>query len=199
MQAYNHGILVESSSENFDRQKLANEIFVRVRANGVDFTDLSKCISCHACEKRCTQKLDIANRLHEMFEMAQAYGYTKENMYKRLTEIELECSENGKVGIWPAADYATRVLDFWNNPKFESRCEFFNSSEELWGKEYRGKHILSPSELDSSQVNTVIIMHYRLQDEIYNDLQNMCEANNLTIKLVKLHSANEIDWFNRMV
>ena len=196
MQAYNHKILVDSSDIPVDDQVLTNEMFIRMRANGVNFPKLKQCLNCHKCEKKCTQKIDISKRLKYIEKKAEEYGYTQTKMRERLREIEEICSEAKCIGIWPACDYATRVFDFWDNPNFESKCEFFNSSDAMQGKEYRGKKIRTLSEMNKLKVDTILITHYTLRNEIYDDLRSRVSEH---IKIIKLNQDTDIDWFNRAV
>ncbi len=215
MQAYNHKILVESAKnlmtggqmsceQETGREMsikqgnigLANEIFTRVRANGVIFPDLNKCISCRACERKCTQKIPISRRMKWLESAAAAHGYTNSGMEDRLREIERLCEDCRRVGIWPAADYASRIFDFWNNPEFENKCEFFNASPAMKGREFRGNHILSPEEIEISGVEAMVVMHFRLQEEICAYLKQRLPEN---VRLICLHQDGDIDWFNRMI
>lgn len=115
-------------------------------------------------------------------------------MRERLKEIEEICSKDNCIGIWPACDYATRLFDFWDNQDFENKCEFFNSSDAMYGKEYRGKKIRDFSELGKLKVDTILITHYTLRNEIYDDLRSKVSEN---IKIIKLNQDTDIDWFNR--
>ena len=194
MQAYNHKTLIESSGETLSPHRLANEIFTAARASGAGFIDQKPCVSCRVCEKRCTQKINISERMRFLETAARKYRYTKAAILSRLQEIEIMCAGSERVGIWPACDYATRTLDLWNNPEFEQKCLFFNASEAMKGKAYRGKTVHGPDELISLGVDTVVIMHYRLQESIYEDLKEKFADK---LRLIKLHSEEDIDWFNR--
>lgn len=194
LQAYNHKILVESSNAVSDEQKLVSDTFVVMRANGVDFTGLRKCIHCRRCEKKCTQKLNISQRLDTLSAAAEKYNYTGRAMLKRLGEVENECRQSGKIAIWPACDYASRMFDMWKNADFEKKCEYFDSSSSRWGKEFRGKIIHSPDEIDALGIDTVLITHYTLRNEIYNDLKTKYPQ---LKKIIKVNTDDDIDWFNR--
>ena len=195
MQAYNHRILVCASGIEQDEQSLVNDIFTRVRANGAVFPDLKSCISCHACERRCTQKINISERMHWLEKESRAFGYDNETMRERLASVEEKCKKSKIIAIWPAADYASRTLDYWGNKEFEERCVFVNASPAMWGKEFRGKKILSPDKLLSSGVETIVIMHHRLQNTIYEELTKKYSNFNI----VCLHESSDVDWFNRMI
>lgn len=195
MQAYNHKILVDASGEKKAPQALANEIFIRVRANGTVFPDLKRCIGCRACEKRCTQKIEICKRMHWLEAESKEYGYDNDAMRSRLAAVGARCSESKKIAVWPAADYASRVLDYWNNKEFEERCVFVNASPAMWGKRFRNKMIISPEAVETEGVDTIVILHHRLQSDIYNE----ASARYSNIKIVCLHEASDIDWFNRMI
>lgn len=193
MQAYNHKILVESSCTNTDEKILANEIFIRTRANGVNFTTLKNCISCKKCESRCTQKIKISERMQELSKLAKKFHYTNEDIQKRLKEIDAELLSAKHIGIYPACDYAQRLFEIWNNPELQSRCEFFNSSPSMWDKTFLGKPIHSPEEILKLDIDAILITHYSFQDEIYDSLKDLSS----NIKIIKLHKAGDINWFNQ--
>lgn len=191
MQAYNYKILVDSDNsvtENF----MANQIFTRMRANGVNFPSLKRCIGCRKCEARCTQKIKIAARMHELSNLAEKFRYTKSAMQNRLNEVAAELSGSKIIGIYPACDYAQRLFEIWDNFELKSRCEFFNTSPSLWGKFFLGKPIHSPTEIPKLNVDAILITHYAFQNEIYEYLN----ANYPEVKLVKLHKDGDINWFN---
>ena len=195
MQAYNHKIFVESGSMDMDEQSIADDVFIRVRAGGVVFPDLKQCIECHVCEKRCTQKINISERMQWLSVASRKYGYTNESMSARLAAVDEKCRESRKIAIWPAADYASRVLDYWNNQDFEGKCVFVNASPAMWGKKFRGKVIESPEVISRDGIDTIVIMHHRLQQTILDDV-GRAYAN---CKIVCLHEKTDIDWFNRMI
>ena len=196
MQAYNHKIMMESSDKELDDKLLTNDIFVRIRANGIVFHDLPRCVSCHVCESRCTQKIDISNRLKYLEEKALCYGYTRKAMLHRLREIEKECEKSKHIGIWPSCDYATRLFDFWQNSDFENKCEYFNSSDSLVGTKFRNKTVHGIDELEKLSIDTILIVHYTLRNNIYDSLKTKISPK---IKLIKLHDDNSIDWFNQAI
>lgn len=195
MQAYNHRILVESSGAKESENIIVNNVFIRVRANGTVFPDLKRCIGCGLCEKRCTQKINIRERIKWLETMSIAYGYNNIIMRKSFELIEEKCGDSKRIAIWPAADYASRALDYWNNPSFEGRCEYVNASPAMWGKEFRGKKIIRPDDIEKFNIDTIVIMHFRLQNEIYEDLVKRYK----NINIICLHKPGDIDWFNRMI
>lgn len=195
MQSYNHKALVESGDKIISEQTIANDIFTRIRANGVIFSELSQCISCHICEKRCTQKINISERMKWLLLTSKKYGYDNETMLNRLHNVEEKCRDSQRIAIWPAADYASRVLDYWKNPEFERRCVFINSSPAMWGKKFRDKTIEKPETIIKKSIDTIVIMHHRLQQTIYEDVSKTYK----NCKIVCLHEDSDIDWFNRMI
>lgn len=196
LQAYNHKILLEAGNVESSEKSLANDIFIRVRANGVSFPELKSCIGCRVCEKRCTQKIDISQRMKELEGLASKYNYTREKMRDRLKYLEKECENSKRIAVWPACDYATSLFDLWDNKALEDKCEYFNSSSAMWGKEFRGKIIKSPEELEKSDIDTVLITHYTLRNEIYNDLKSKVSSK---IKIIKVNSEDDINWFNQAI
>ena len=195
MQAYNHKALVESSDNDVSEQAVANDVFTRIRANGVIFPELNQCISCRICEKRCTQKINISERMQWLALTSKKYGYDTETMTARLNSVEEKCRDSRKIAIWPAADYASRVLDYWNNPEFERRCVFVNSSPAMWGKKFRDKTIEKPETIIKNGIDTIVIMHHRLQHSIYENVSKTYK----NCKIICLHENSDIDWFNRMI
>lgn len=198
MQAYNHKIMVESTEQGITEKTLANDIFVRTRANGVDFTKLKQCIGCRVCEKRCTQKISISGRLGEMFELAEKYCYTEQAIKNRWSDIKKLCENSKKIAVWPAADYATRTLELLSDSEFDKKLEYINASPAMQGKNYRGKTIHLPEEIFELQADTILIMHYSFQDAIYEQASSLTK-DHPNIRIIKLHDDNDIDWFNRMV
>lgn len=116
-------------------------------------------------------------------------------MKARLNTVEKKCRESRKIAIWPAADYASRVLDYWNNKAFEDRCIFVNASPAMWGKTFRGQSIMNPEVIEKENIDTIVIMHHRLQQSIYADVSRTYKK----CKIVCLHEKSDIDWFNRMI
>lgn len=194
MQAYNHRILVRSGDENVSERQQADEVFVRARANGVDFTSLYSCVSCRQCEKRCTQKINISERVHLMEEWAEQFNYTNEAILQRLSRIEKDCADFDKVAIWPSCIYATRLLDLWGNDDFESKCEYFNASSATWGSQYRGKTVHGPQDLNILGVGAIVVMNYRLQGEIAKYLESSVPDH---MPIIPLHCEGDINWFDR--
>lgn len=195
MQAYNHKILTEAVESFTEEQQMANDVFIRIRANGIAFPDLSPCLGCHVCERRCTQKIPISQRMRWLKMESERYGYDNETIRKRLISVEEKCRDSRKIAIWPAADYASRVLDYWGNEDFERRCVFVNASPAMWGRTFRGVGILSPDSVETEGVDTIVIMHHRLQDKIYAEISGRYK----NMKIVCLHEPTDIDWFNRMI
>lgn len=194
MQAYNHKIMVESTEQSISEKTLANDIFVRTRANGVDFTKLKQCIGCRVCEKRCTQKINISGRLDEMFELAGKHCYTEQAMKKRWNDIKRLCENSKKIAVWPAADYAARTLELLSDSEFDKKLEYINTSPAMQGKKYRGKTIHLPEEIFKLQTDTILIMHYSFQDAIYEQACLLIK-DHPDIRIIKLHDDNDIDWF----
>lgn len=199
MQAYNHKVLAESAVGNRDgtgerdEQETANGVFGRLRADGVAFPGLNQCIGCHVCEKRCTQKINISERMRWLNAASRKYGYDQETMRLRLKAVEQKCKGCRKIAIWPAADYASRVLDYWDNPAFEERCIFVNASPAMWGKPFRGKLIEDPESIRKEGIDTIVIMHHRLQRTIFRNVSEEYKE----CRIVCLHEDSDIDWFDR--
>lgn len=192
MQGYNHKILLDSSETQMDEQRKINSIFIKLRANGVQYLDIAKCIDCRLCEERCTQKINISERIRYLEAISLKHGYEKMLMKQRLSEIEKMLEPFEKVAIFPSSMYATQVLDFWNNKKLEEKFCYFNSSKELQGQMYRGKKVFSPTDIEKMGFKAVLVMHYNLRKEIIAGLNEL----NSEIKIIDLHNDNDINWFD---
>lgn len=192
MQAYNQKIFAESAGDSLCEQRVANGVFISLRANGVGLTSFESCIACRKCEHRCTQKINIVERLKQMAKWAKLYGYTAQAIDSRLHKLEKQCCSYQKIAIWPSCYYADKVLDYWQNRAFEERCEYFNSNPKVWGKQFRNKTIHGPSDIESIGIEAIVIMNYRFQDSIWEDLRFKVPQN---VEIIKLHQENDVNWF----
>lgn len=192
MQAYNHKIFAESGEPDFSEQKAANSTFIRLRAEGAELVDFASCTACGECERRCTQGISIVERVAKMGNLAEKYGYTKQAISSRLSELDELCRSYRRIGIWPSCFYADKVLNYCQKSEFEERCVYFNSSPELWGKQFRGKAVHSLEEISDTGVEAIVIMNYRLQESIWEELREIVPSE---LKLIKLHRENDINWF----
>lgn len=199
MQAYNHLILLDSVGSEASEVQRANEMFQRARAHGAELLHQKQCIGCGKCQKVCTNKLPIINRLGEMRDLAERHCYTLPSMKARLFRIVDQLRDCSKVAIWPSCDYATRVLDLIAeevDSAFDEKCEFFNSSNSIIGTRFRGKVVHGAEEIDALKIDAVVIMHYRFQEELFAQLSSELPQ---TVRILKLHDDNDVDWFNQAI
>ena len=197
MQAYNHLILLDSIDSDDTEMKRANDVFQKVRANGVDPLIQKSCINCGKCEKTCTNKIPIAERMGELGEMAERHSYTSESVLDRLRSLVEVLKDYKTVAIWPSCDYAMRALDLISrgiDQGFETKCEYFNSSSSIVGTQFRGKIVHGIEDIDALGVDAVLIMHYRFQNELFEQLRSVLPD---SISVFTLHNEDDVDWFNR--
>lgn len=198
MQAYNHKILTESNSAHIDwsNAKEANQIFVRIRMNGCkDILNLDRCISCHACEKRCTQRIDITKRLQWIYKIQDRVSFNKASVMKRLEELKTVLRQYKSIAVWPTGMYANNIIELINDLELEKKFIYVNSSPNVYGGIFRTKDIFSPEIIKSSPPDAILILSYRFQNEIYNSLDwRWIEKNNISV--YRLHGENDISWFD---
>lgn len=197
MQAYNHLILLDSIGSDDTETKRANDVFQRARANGAYPLNQKPCLSCGKCEKTCTNKLPISKRMRELSEMAERHCYTRDSVLDRLRSLVEILKGYKTVAVWPSCDYAMRALDLISrhiDQNFETKCEYFNSSSSIVGTQFRGKSVHGIEDMDVLGVDAVLIMHYRYQDELREQLLSVLPE---SISVFTLHNEGDVDWFNR--
>jgi hypothetical protein len=150
------------------------------------------CTRCKQCERACTQKLKIIKAIDDMYARCKISGFSLEYRKERLYNLLVDKGYK-RVGLYPKdrfADYIIKLYnDFIGEPDFEWVA--FNSDQSTWGREVDGLIIHAPDEITDINPDIIIVCNYTYQKEIYSDLvKHKAEG----IKIVKLHSENDVPW-----
>jgi len=139
--------------------------------------DLFACVKCGRCEKKCTQHLNIIERIEEINQIAKEY---------RTAEIEPKLRElfadvaGKKIGIYAAGPYAKRVFDLYKDifGKIDFEPVFFDSNPSKWGQEsiLEGCIVHSPDEILDTGIEKMYIASTAYYSQIYDSLKNYRET-----------------------
>jgi predicted aldo/keto reductase-like oxidoreductase len=154
-------------------------------------TSENKCIKCGKCERHCTQKLPIINRLDEIYKLSDKFSYSVNHLLKRTVEF-IEQSKTGHVGLYPAGAFSSSFYNLCISLFQESDIilHIFDKDPLKQGKEFSNYIIQPPDEIPTS-VDVLIILHYVYQTEIYNELKYL---ENNGVKVLTLNTNNDIIW-----
>lgn len=93
--------------------------------------DIFECIGCGNCEKKCTQHLNIIERIKEINRLSEQYI---KNMMPRLKDY-FNLPKDSKLGIYASGPYAKRIFDIYlSREKINYQLYFFDSDKNKWGK-----------------------------------------------------------------
>jgi ferredoxin len=149
------------------------------------------CLKCGACEKKCTQKIPIIERLDDMYRRFEESGYNKKHVIDKITEA----FDNGytKIGLWPASIYTSFILDYVREilPGLKARLFIFDKNEKLWGTLNSGIEVRNPALIPQIKPDAIVITNYNYERDIYESIKHY-EADG--IKIVKLHDLNDLPW-----
>lgn len=188
MQGYNQHILFKGK----DHRELVDQAFFSMRKQGQDPIEMWKCVGCGACEKKCTQKIDIVNRIQKLQGMAEEFDFTSEKMRNRLDAI-FKKYKNKKIAIWPSCRYTSDMFEFYSRPDIEKKVEFFNSSQSFIGTEFRGKTVHGIEEVDELGIEVILITNLQFSDSIYEQLDKNL-GNRIIVEKVQSRD-KDIMWF----
>ncbi|MCT4686247.1 aldo/keto reductase [Vallitalea sp.] len=149
------------------------------------------CINCGACEKKCTQKLPIQQRISEIYEMSEKCCYNISAKKKRMEQ--LKCKDYKCIGFYPAGVATNNFLNLYRDlfGKLDFIFCVFDSNPSLWGKQENNYLIHNPDEIDNIKPDCIIITNYNYTDEIFNGLKHYTE---LGIEIIKLYRKDDVPW-----
>lgn len=192
MHGFNMQVLVRGDSKG-NEHDVVNNSFVAIRGNGGDPTDVYLCKNCKKCEKTCTQKLPITDRIKTLKSQALKYSLSKDIITKRLDSF-FEHYSGYKIGLWPTCKYLDEMLSFYNRPDIEEKVFFFNSSESLKNVLFRNKTVYGQEDLIHLGIQVILITNYNYTEEIFNMLK--VKLKDTKIDVVKLQDPKkDIAWF----
>lgn len=132
--------------------------------------DMYACIGCGRCEKKCTQHLNIIERIQEINQFSEQYV---ENLLPRLVKY-FDFPQTFKLGIYASGPYAKRIFDIYLKKK-EINCQlyFFDSNCEKWGKPaILENHIVyPPDKIVEMGIQKVLVASKSYYEEIRRYLQ----------------------------
>ena len=179
-----------------DRETLQNiQVFKRMNYEFSYIPEDIKnpCIACRACEKKCTQRLNIVDGIKDIYRRMQRTNYSKQARENRLTHL-LQGKDYHTIGIWPGGTpYATYVVELCQK-LFGTDCfsfQYFNSSDSLQGKVVDGCKICGPDDVLSLNPDAILIVSYTFQEEIENDIRKYEQYG---VDILKLHEEYDVPW-----
>ncbi len=150
------------------------------------------CIHCLRCEKMCTQKLPITEKLSEIYELMKKCCFSLEDKKTRMYKL-IKSKNYTKVGFYPSGRYTSMVIGLYKS--FFGDMEFtpyiFDSDNTLKGTKNNGIEVLSSKDIEIVRPDCIVISNYIHSEEIYSEIKDYEE---LGIKIVKLHEEHDVPW-----
>lgn len=174
MLSYNQYVL--SGSELAALQTYMSDVW---RYNPEDTYD---CIGCGRCERKCTQHLNIVERIKEINGFAKQYTEGVIPKLKRYFDLP----EEYKLGIYASGPYAKRIFDIYlKQEKIGFQLYFFDSNQEKWGKPAVVENyiIYSPKEISGLGIQKILVASKTYYEDIKRFLR---EEIGLDIAIEKL-------------
>lgn len=167
--------------------------------NATPKSEVNPCIKCGRCEKRCTQKLPIIQRIEEFYQAAAAGSYTRAQRKKRLAE-KIRQHNGQSICLFPAGKYTQYVLEEYLQffGSFPEKLYVSDNNEELWGRhivtDAGSIPIISPRELKQLSPDLLLVTNYFYGEQI---CEQLLESDLLPAgtRLEKLHQAADIPWY----
>ncbi len=127
--------------------------------------DTYACINCRRCEKKCTQHLDIIERIQEINQFAEKY------VEKLLPKLEkyFDLPQTFKLGIYASGPYAKRIFDIYLKRKsINCQLYFFDSNQDKWGKNAVVENyiIYPPDKITALGVQKILVASKSYYEEI---------------------------------
>jgi ferredoxin len=149
------------------------------------------CLKCGNCEKKCTQKIPIIERLDEMYRRFEESGYNKKHVIKKITEVF--DNNYARIGLWPASIYTSFILDYVREilPGLKASLFIFDKNKKLWGTLNSGIEVQNPALIQRIKPDAIIITNYNYEADIYESIKHYEDDG---IKVVKLHDKSDLPW-----
>lgn len=171
MQGYNQFIL-SNKSEDIMKDEFGKWGFSQVKH--ID------CIECGECEKKCTQHLDITNRIKE------ANTIIDKEAQKIKTRVDKAIGNHGgdgakeKIGLYAigalALEFVEHYRGVYNNTK--AIIGLFDGDKNKWGTEpvIKGIAVQPPDAIAASGIKRLIVCNLAHFDSIYKGLKHLEDA-----------------------
>jgi len=135
--------------------------------------ELFNCIKCGRCEKKCTQHLNIINRISEVNGFANQY---REEIIKPKLEVLFSEAHGKKVGVYASGPYAKRVFDLYIEiiGDIDFELFFFDSDRKKWNLEsvVSGVKVYPPSEIGDRNIDIMYIASTAFYKPIFDSLKD---------------------------
>lgn len=144
---------------------------------GYSEDQIYSCIHCKKCEQKCTQHLDITDRIREM----------NENIRQNIQEVKSEFDkmfEKGlgkRIAIYGIGALARELYEkyLFCFPKDFENVFLFDRDEEKQGTAplYEGWVVHAPKELKELRIERIIVCNHFFYDEIREELSQIVSHN----------------------
>jgi ferredoxin len=196
MQSYN---TIQFPSGIMNYQRTDNRLMENIRicyklnmiSNFIPIDAQNPCQHCHQCEKKCTQKLPIIERISELYQRFDEAGYSNRYITDRLKSIfDVKYT---RIAFWPAGYYSQNVIAKLKEviPKIETELLVFDGNEKLWDTYCCGIKIYNPARISDLKPDIIVISNYIYLDEIYESIKYF---EDIGIKVIKLHKPQDVPW-----
>ena len=168
------------------------QLFRKLNLEFVVMPDTSQnpCIHCGACERKCTQRLEITRALDEIFEKCRKRGYSMDVRRNRL-QMLIESASGRKIAFFPAGGYLHQVLEMSELETNRYELMGFDNNPALWNTTINGLPVYSPEQIPELKPDLIIIVNYNYQDEIYDSIQKYVSEE---IEVKKFHDDSDVPW-----
>lgn len=121
------------------------------------------------------------------------YGKWCERLIPKLKNVFNNVS--GKfIGIYGTGGHTKSMLDMYEKfiGKIDFKIYFFDSNKKNWGKDFLGRTVLAPHEINNIKLDRVIISSYSYQDEIYKYLIETIKG---SVDIVRIYGKDDTIFF----
>lgn len=197
MQGYN-AYMVESFPPKYgvtDQKRLADiYAFETVKKSlcALPETPENPCIRCGRCERKCTQKLPIIQRVSEMYHSIERCGFSQKEWRGRLQSI-LSHQSGKRVYLYPAGLYTRNVLRLYRQliGSIDFDLHVFDRNSDLVGTELIDGYMIEPTSAMSDEDNTLcLITNFTHEESIFQELTERVPH----LKIVRLHKPEDVPW-----
>lgn len=141
-----------------------------------DLEETIPCIACGKCEKKCTQHLEIANRIREINEVINRH------VRKYTDHLDFIFGTAHKVGFYGMGGRAEKIYQdyrkYFGDRPIRAEMYLFDKNPLKQGQEpfVKGVGIQQPCNLERFGLDLIIISSTVYYDEIYNELKYLEEC-----------------------
>lgn len=184
-------------SDSFIYNRVSPEIirrgnFFRALEGHAEFENSTNpCLKCGKCEKVCTQRLPVTQRLAEIYRWVEDSCVSLSARKERLGR--LISASYRRVGFYTAGGYTAFIMKLYKElfGDFPFEVYVFDSNPLRWGDEFSdGIIIRSPEEIPGLNMDVVLISNYVYSDQIYEDLKVRFPA----VNVQRLHTDIDVPW-----